>query len=185
MRKNHNGFTLIELMIVLSIIGILASIALPAYQGYIYRARAAEVVEVLDKLHTVLSTHQSEVGVLNRGNCIESMVNNRSATANGAGMQYYLLPRSPLPKQGKDVSGMTRGELMLNKLGIKIEPTSCHGSSAQGQYMVSLSPLSGLTPDNKARAKQVILATLQIMKRNAIGSSSVASMGWVTLTFQL
>lgn len=44
MKKVQQGFTLIELMIVIAIIGILAAVALPAYQDYTIRARASELV---------------------------------------------------------------------------------------------------------------------------------------------
>lgn len=55
---NHNqGFTLIELMIVVAIIGILAAIAVPAYQDYITRAQVAEAIFLGSGMKSSLSDY--------------------------------------------------------------------------------------------------------------------------------
>ena len=55
MRKMQKGFTLIELMIVVAIIGILAAIALPAYQDYTKRAKLSEVILAASACRTTVT----------------------------------------------------------------------------------------------------------------------------------
>lgn len=64
MKKVQQGFTLIELMIVVAIIGILAAVAIPAYQDYIARSQASEGATLLGGLKTPVAEYYLSNGAI-------------------------------------------------------------------------------------------------------------------------
>jgi type IV pilus assembly protein PilA len=63
MKSLHKGFTLIELMIVVAIIGILAAIAIPAYQDYTIRAQVTEGLNLSDAVKVAVADYYTQNGV--------------------------------------------------------------------------------------------------------------------------
>lgn len=63
-KSAQQGFTLIELMIVIAIVGILAAVALPAYQDYTVRAKMSEPLAVLSEGKTSISEYFIAIGEL-------------------------------------------------------------------------------------------------------------------------
>ncbi|MDP2263205.1 MAG: pilin [Hydrogenophaga sp.] len=89
-RSMQKGFTLIELMIVVAIIGILAAVALPAYQDYTVRARVSEVILAASSCRTTVTESLQSSPVVDAQSAISDctisntkMVQSGSTSVNG------------------------------------------------------------------------------------------------------
>ncbi|NVK01896.1 MAG: prepilin-type N-terminal cleavage/methylation domain-containing protein [Oceanospirillaceae bacterium] len=101
-RQMQKGFTLIELMIVVAIIGILAAIALPAYQDYTYRSKYSEgavlmgnaktQIEEYTQVNGALPTTAASAGITSlTGNNVDGIIYTYTDTSNAYLTAYFDL----------------------------------------------------------------------------------------------
>ena len=141
-RSMQKGFTLIELMIVVAIIGILAAVALPAYQDYTVRAKMSEAILAASGCRTsitetVQSTSGQALPAANGWGC-EAGVTDASGVTTGSPSQYVT-----------SVATDNAGKITVTTKAIKNVAPAGGGASTEGG-LVTLTPLKNTAASGAA-----------------------------------
>ena len=122
-QRSHDlqlGFTLIEMMVVVAIMGILATIAMPNYTDYVKRARASEATSTLANLRVNMEQYFQDNRTYVGGPCTENGTKYFTYTCNnGGGTDTRSATAYTITATGVAAQGMSNFSFTINELNAK------------------------------------------------------------------
>jgi len=131
-RSMQKGFTLIELMIVVAIIGILAAVALPAYQDYTVRAKVSEVI---------LAASSAKVAVAEAGQANGSIDSGSISVATQASKFVSSVGYSSTSASAGVITAIARGESKIAGAGVQF--AGALETNGQVTWTCGAAPIAG------------------------------------------
>jgi type IV pilus assembly protein PilE len=128
MRRQSTGFTLIELMITVAIIGILAAIAYPSYTEYVKKTRRAEIAELLSEQAQTLERSYSKNNGTYSGTTGLSPGNAYYKITSTVNAQDYTLTAAPVP--AAMMNGDKCGSFVLTNTGARTNTGLATGTTS-------------------------------------------------------
>lgn len=135
-KLSSQGFTLIEVMIVVAIIGILAAIAYPSYQRYVIKTKRTDMMSEMQNIATEIETRK-----LAQGRYSNDLITNLGGSYPQEGTALYTISFSPNPLTSQwtitaePINGTrmkSDGKLTLNYQGLKCRDSVC-GTGSEWQ----------------------------------------------------
>lgn len=146
-KSKHGGFTLLEMMTVVAILGLLAALAIPGYTSYVRRSKSSEVATNLNSLFKVASSYYSmERG--EKGTSSTALSGNCTVASGGPS------PGDPTPTKQRftgdssfQALGFSIGDFVLYSYGLQGGAAGC-GKSANEQNIYTFYANGDLDGDN-------------------------------------